>query len=331
MTQTGDVPAVAGGTDVALVQSVPQWQKHLDEARVALASAIELEVDPEILMPMPGQPREHFSEESINRLADGIRGVGQVYRGIIRRHPSIPGFYEIVDGERRWRAVKLVPGRKYRATLVEISDRAVQFLVAVVANFQREQHTPLELSRSIEYMHEEMGMPMDKVAEVIGFKVKWAEKMLGLRFLIPEVRKMLDPSLDKKEQLPVVAAITISEKAPDEQLALAQRVMQKVIPATKVAKVARREAVERGAPAPRTRAVTPFMRWASIQNGAAKISTDAEELATNLKDRDYIADAMSSRPNNGVGLIFTEFKKVRAKLDECERLLREALQREKGP
>ena len=65
-----------------------------------------LQVSPEQIVPNPQQPRKHFDEKSLNELAQSIRANGVLQPLVVRRHPEFPNKYELVAGERRWRALK---------------------------------------------------------------------------------------------------------------------------------------------------------------------------------------------------------------------------------
>lgn len=203
-----------------------KWEHLLAEAKQAMSKGEDAEISPSKIRPMPNQPRVYFSEESIRRLAHSMESVGQIQRGIIRR-VKVDGEieYEILDGERRWRSA-IVAELNYRATIVEVSDEAVPFIIAAVANFNRENHTPTEVADSIDRMMQ-IGIPMEEIANILGISLHWAYQMHGLIKLTPEVREMLDPNQPKKDILPVTAAIHISKAHPDLQVELAQGVKEK--------------------------------------------------------------------------------------------------------
>lgn len=205
------------------------WQALLDDARKAMSEGEEVRVDPAEIRPMPDQPRKYFSEDGIARLADSMLGIGQIVPGIIRPVANAePGIkYELLDGERRWRAstrAKIL----YRATLVRVDDASVPYIIAAVANFNREGHAPLEVSDSIAKMME-IGIPMEEIARILGISVFWAAQMHGLQNLDFKVREMLDPSLPKEKLLAVTAAVQISKVDRSLQHDLAVRVIEKTV------------------------------------------------------------------------------------------------------
>lgn len=258
------------------------WSHLLELARKALAQAIEIRVHPSHIQPMPGQPRVYFNQESILRLADSIRGVGQVYPGIVRKTGE--NIYELLDGERRWRAITLI-GIPYRALLVDIDSDAVPFLIAAIANFNREAHTALEIADSIDHMYDKIGMPVEEVAKVLGITVPWAYQMLQLRHLHPEVREMMDPTLAKDKRLRVSAAIQISRMEHALQPPLARRVLSKDVSLsglrTEVVRVSKQE----GKPIT-TRTQEPSRRWRLIGNRMSHLRRFVGDLEDSINQPD---------------------------------------------
>ncbi|MEI9966887.1 MAG: ParB N-terminal domain-containing protein [Candidatus Moraniibacteriota bacterium] len=103
-----------------------------------MASGKEVRVSPRSIRPLPNQPRKLFNHEGLLRLGHSMQLVGQIQPGIIRAvKAEVPIEYELLDGERRWRSAQMVE-LDYRATLIELDDDAVPWLIAAVANFNRE-------------------------------------------------------------------------------------------------------------------------------------------------------------------------------------------------
>jgi ParB/RepB/Spo0J family partition protein len=212
------------------VVTAEEGRAILERVRVAMSNAAFVKVPPASIRPMPGQPRVYFHDERIRRLADSIRSFGQIQPGIIRtvRQDGEGRDREILDGERRWRAVALAGVPEYRAMQVEIDNEAAPFVVSIIANFNRESHTTLEVVDSIVKMHDFLKLPMKEIAEAIGFTLSYVSNLYTLRKLAPEVRDLLDPNLGQnKRLLPVIAAIHIARLPAGEQLPLATRVMSR--------------------------------------------------------------------------------------------------------
>lgn len=195
-----------------LAEPVKDWRPILKRVKQAMANARYVIIDPVQALPMPGQPRVYFHEASLKELADSIAEIGQFVPGIIRRVPRKGGVeYQVLDGERRWRAVMYAKVNVYKAMLVEIDDEAAPFVIASIANFNREGHTHLEISDAIERLHVGLGMPMPEVAKMYGIVVGWAYQLHQLQKLHPLIRNLLDPNLKRRERLGLIAAIAISK------------------------------------------------------------------------------------------------------------------------
>jgi ParB family chromosome partitioning protein len=180
---------------------------------------------------MEHQPRKTFNPERLLRLSDSIKEVGQIMPGYVRRIDRDIDDHdrELIDGERRWRAILMAEIRRYRAMLIECDDEAAQYIVSIIANFNREGHTPLEIADSIRVMHEQLKIPIEEVAKSMGFHPVYATNLYGLRRLAQQVREMLDPELDRNRQLPVTAAIELSRLPAEMQLPLALRVLSREV------------------------------------------------------------------------------------------------------
>lgn len=248
----------------------------LARAKQALDSGVEIAVSCSEIRPYPNQPRHYFNEDRIRSLSASIDGSGQTTPGIIRENPGATR-YELIDGERRWRAVSLIPAERqplYKAKVIVADDDVVQYLISGIANFNREGHTPLEIMETVDRLLS-FGIPMEEIASLLGITTGWAYQVHGLNKLEPSVSALLDPTLPKQEQLPVSAAIQISKIEGRLQMGLAQRVLKKDITLgrlrSEVIKVAKKEGVT-----VRVREVSPLKQWESIGN---KIDVVARSLA----------------------------------------------------
>ncbi len=257
------------------------WIALLAKARKALAEGVEVRVDPSSIRRMPDQPRKYFNEDSLRRLADSMESIGQIQAGIIRRVTAPGGIkYELLDGERRWRAATM-KGLDYKASLIEVDDEVIPFIIAAVANFNRENHTPTEVSDSIARMYN-LGIPMEEIASALGISLHWAYQMHGLQNLHPEVRDMLDPNLGKKV-LGVSAAIQIAKVDLRLQLGLAKKILSRSLSLAGLRKEALRVSKEAGAHI-RERQLEPNKRWLKIQANVRLLKEKIRDLESELSD-----------------------------------------------
>jgi len=151
-----------------------------------------------------GQPRKHFDEKKLRELAESMRQHGQAQRIVVRPLEGVPGkLFELVDGERRLRAAILAK-LEYIDVVVEIvpMTKQQQHLKALVLNFNREGHTPLELSNALEEQRK-AGMSINDLALIIGKTRVTVAKLLALQRIHPDLKPLLDPPTPKKERIPI--------------------------------------------------------------------------------------------------------------------------------
>ena len=115
--------------------------------------------------PRSDQPRKHFDDEALHDLADSIREHGILQPLTVRRLAS--GYYQIVAGERRWRAARLAGLREVPAVIIEADDKKSMEL-ALIENLQREDLSPLEEALGYHSLIEEYGMTQEDVAARMG-------------------------------------------------------------------------------------------------------------------------------------------------------------------
>lgn len=254
----------------------------LARAKAALEGSREVAVGVDDLRPFPDQPRKYFDEGGIARLRDSISGSGQTTSGLIREKVDVTR-YELIDGERRWRAVRMIPVASrplYKARLIAADDDVVRYLISGIANFNREGHTPLEVSDTIDRLLS-FKLPMREIAALLGISEHWGYQMHGLRKLVPGARGLLDPTLPRAKRLPVSAAIEISKVSTGLQLQLARRVVAREISLAGLR--AEAVAVSRKARVPiREREVPRDERWKGLRRkiGIAELAVaDAVRVA----------------------------------------------------
>ncbi len=135
------------------------------------------------------QPRKRFDPESLEDLAQSIRQHGIIQPLTVRRLPS--GYYQIIAGERRWRAAKMAGLPEVPAIIIEADDRKVMEL-GLIENLQREDLNPAEEARGYQSLMEEYGLTQDQVAERMGKSRPAIANTLRLLSLCPEVLKMVE-------------------------------------------------------------------------------------------------------------------------------------------
>lgn len=114
--------------------------------------------------PNKNQPRSHFDEEALEELSESIKRYGLIQPIIVTKKD---GFYEIVAGERRWRACKKAGLKEISAIIIEDDERKNKE-IALIENIQREDLNPIEKALGIKLLMEEYSLTQQKVSEIIG-------------------------------------------------------------------------------------------------------------------------------------------------------------------
>lgn len=169
------------------------------------------------------QPRTHFNQESIKNLARSIARAGQKVPIIVRPVSDDHKYdYELIDGERRYRACAIAEIEEMKAIVRHMTDEDEQFEDSVLANFQNEEHTPLEKAAALKRLRSRYSV--EEVADMCGYSVSWVTQHLSLLKLAPEVKKLIDPSLPKDMQLPYSLALRLSGLEQDAQRQVAAEI-----------------------------------------------------------------------------------------------------------
>ena len=147
----------------------------------------ELPVD--LIQPGPYQPRAAMDPQKLAELADSIRAQGVVQPIVVR--PIGAGDYEIVAGERRWRAAQMAGLHEIPAVIRDIPDQAAT-AIALIENLQREDLNPLEEGRALNRLLGEFSLTHQEVADAVGRSRVAVTNMLRLLELREDVKKLVD-------------------------------------------------------------------------------------------------------------------------------------------
>jgi ParB family chromosome partitioning protein len=135
------------------------------------------------------QPRKYFDEESLSELADSIREHGILQPLTVRRLAS--GYYQIVAGERRWRAARMAGLSQVPVIVIEADDRKMTEL-ALIENLQREDLNPIEEAEGYRNLMDSYHLTQEEAAERVGKSRSAVANALRLLNLDEEVRKLLE-------------------------------------------------------------------------------------------------------------------------------------------
>jgi ParB family chromosome partitioning protein len=150
------------------------------------------EVDIDLIDPNPDQPRLRFNEDKLNELAQSISANGLVQPLLLRR--SANGRYQIVAGERRWRAAQRAGLRSVHSVVRNIPDSKLLEL-ALIENIQREELNPIEEASAYQRLIHNLGLTQDEVAQQVGKDRSSIANYLRLLKLPEDVQRMLEDEL----------------------------------------------------------------------------------------------------------------------------------------
>lgn len=150
-------PALGRGLD-ALIQT--------DEVQTEGSSSIN-EIELSLIHPNPNQPRHEFDPEALQELADSIREIGIIQPITLRKLDD--GTYEIIAGERRWRASQIAGLKAIPAYIRTANDENVMEM-ALIENIQRQDLNALEIALAYQHLIEQNGMTQDRLSERVGKK-----------------------------------------------------------------------------------------------------------------------------------------------------------------
>jgi len=169
------------------------------------------------LRPGRYQPRTRMDQASLAELADSIRGQGVLQPIVVR--PVEDGVYEIIAGERRWRAAQLAALDRIPALVRDIPDEAT-LAISLIENIQREGLNPLEEAAGIQRLVDEFGLTHEAAARAVGRSSSAVTNLLRLLQLAPTVRDaLLDNRLEMGHARAMLALV------PEAQAEVAREVI----------------------------------------------------------------------------------------------------------
>ena len=187
--------------------------------------------------PRSEQPREYFDQEALEALADSRRQYGLIQPITVRKLDS--GYYQIIAGERRWRASRLAGLTEVPVRVIEADDRRTAEL-ALVENLQREDLNPIEEAKGYKLLIEEYGLTQEDAARSVGRSRPAVTNAMRLLMLTPPVMEMVEKG--KLSAGHARAILSVSE--PSKQLAAANEIIKKNYSVRKAEQLAARIARE---------------------------------------------------------------------------------------
>lgn len=254
----------------------------------------------ESLKPNPDQPRKIFDREELDELAASIRDKGVLQPILVRSHPKEDGVWQIIAGERRWRAAQLARLTEAPIIIKEMDDVAV-FEVAIIENVQRTDLNPLEEADAYRMLMDRFGRTQDAVAGVVGKSRSHVANTLRLLQLPGEVLQHVRSG--KLSAGHARALIT----APDA-IALAEQIVAEGLNVRQAEALARRAADG------------PKSRRPAMPSAGGEGSADVAALEQDLADALGLKVQLSDR--GGQGALTIAYGSLEQLDDLCRRLMR---------
>ena len=202
--------------------------------------------------PNPNQPRRRFDEEELQALSDSIAEHGILQPLAVRAMEG--GFYQIIAGERRWRAARLAGLKEVPVVVVEADDRTVMEL-ALIENLQRQDLNPIEEAEGYRVLTEEYGLTQEQAAARVGKSRPAVANALRLLALPEDVRSLVE----KGELSAGHARAVLSLPTPARQRAAAQKILTLRLSVRQAEAMCKRLAAEEKKPEPAKRPAVNYI------------------------------------------------------------------------
>lgn len=211
--------ALLGGADAGVIQDTPNIDTAVEATVVQPTSDNGLKHVPiDRIHRGTYQPRRHFDEEALQELADSLISQGMIQPVVLRPHAD---GYELIAGERRWRAAQLAGLQEIPAVIKKYNDSDAA-AVSLIENIQRENLNPLEEAAALSRLQEEFSLTHQQIAEAIGRSRSAVSNLLRLLELSDEVKEMVDAG-----QLEMGHARALLSVEKNQQHSLATQIVDK--------------------------------------------------------------------------------------------------------
>ena len=179
--------------------------------------------------PNPNQPRRQFDEDSLQELADSVKQYGILQPLIVKKHDK---FYEIIAGERRWRAAKLAGLKEVPVLIRDYAENEI-VEIALIENIQREDLNPIEEALAYKRLMEEFSLKQDQVAAKVSKSRAAITNSLRLLKLDQRVQNLLSEEMITTGHVRALLAI----EDPDQQYETAMKVFDEKLSVREIEKL----------------------------------------------------------------------------------------------
>jgi len=248
--------------------------------------AVELDVG--VIFPNRFQPREGFDEGSLERLANSIRHSGVLQPVVVRR---AEGGYELVLGERRWRAARRAGLTKIPVLVRDVTDGEL-LEYALIENVQREDLNPIERAKAFKQLMDKFGLKQDEITERLGIERSVVSNTVRLLELPEEVQEEIARGRVAMGHAKALLALGSAK----EQREMCRMIVERGLSVRDLEKVASKEPPKKGI-------------------GRKKKGHDLTELERDMTA--YIGSRVTIKEKGGKGYVRVEFEDMR----QCQRIV----------
>lgn len=279
----------------AIAETKPKVVEKIVEKEVVVKEPTEIKVNINSVEPNREQPRKVFEEDSLEELAESIRQYGILQPLLVQKRD---GYYEIIAGERRWRAAKKAGIKEVPVVIRDYSNQEIME-IALIENIQREDLNPIEEAQAFQRLIKEYNLKQDEVAERV-FKSRAAvTNSMRLLKLCDDVQQMVIEGMISTGH----ARALISIEDPEQQYNIAQQIFDEKLSVRDVEKLVKNL----------NKPAKVSSKKETIDKSLEAVYQDIEE---NLKQKLSTKVSITSK-GNGAGKLEIEFYSH----DDLERLM----------
>ena len=219
----------------SLIPTNVMMESEVKHATVSTASSPEEGKDGTLMVklskvePNREQPRKNFDEDSLQELAESLKQFGMLQPILVQNRGD---YYEIIAGERRWRAAKIAGLKEVPVIVRELTDQEI-VEISLIENIQREDLNPIEEAQAYKRLLTEFNLKQDEVAERVSKSRTAVTNSMRLLKLCDEVQKMVVDDMISTGH----ARALISIEDPEEQYLIAQKIFDEKLSVREVEKL----------------------------------------------------------------------------------------------